>query len=188
MNEKREAMRTEAKHSRDRIPATVRRSLSRRIGNRVRVWIEARGVETVMLYLNMRSEVETDDLLAYLVTQGNTAIVPLMDTGRKTLIPYRLMEPARELVRHPFGMREPDPRLCHPFPPEAIHLICVPGLAFDRRGYRIGYGGGYYDRFLPCCPQATWMGLAYEAQIIDDTLPQSGDVPLHLIATERRLL
>jgi 5-formyltetrahydrofolate cyclo-ligase len=141
-----------------------------------------------MLYLNMRSEVETDGLLDYLITQGKTAIVPLMDAGRKTLIPYCLMDPARELVHHSFGMQEPDPRMCHSFPLEAIQLICVPGLAFDRKGYRLGYGGGYFDRFLPTCPQATWMGLAYKVQIIDDTLPQAGDVPVHRIVTEGEVL
>ena len=187
MNENRAAMRADAACRRDGIPATVRTELSRRIGARVIAWIEKHGTETVMLYLSMRSEVETDGLLEYLIIKGKTALVPLMDTPGKTLVPYRLTNPATELVRHPFGMQEPDPCLCRRFPPEAIHLICVPGLAFDRRGYRIGYGGGYYDRFLPTCPQAVWMGLAYEAQIVDDTRPQTGDVSLHRIVTEREL-
>jgi 5-formyltetrahydrofolate cyclo-ligase len=188
MDKSKWARREDAKSRRDNISAPVRRELSRRICARVMAWIEMRKVETVMLYLSMRSEVETDGLLDYLITEGKTVLAPATDVAKKSLIPYRLTDPAMELRTHPFGMREPDPRLCHAFPLEAIDLICVPGLAFDRRGYRIGYGGGYYDRFLPCCPQATWMGMAFEAQIIDDTQPQRGDVPLHLIATERRVL
>ena len=188
MEENKLARREEAQSRRDHIPAPVRRDLSRQICARVIAWIELRRVETVMLYLSMRSEVETDGLLDYLITEGKTVLAPVMDVRKKSLIPCRLTDPAIELGTNSFGVREPDLRLCRPFPLEAIRLICVPGLTFDRRGHRIGYGGGYYDRFLPRCPQATWMGMAFEAQIIDDTQPQRGDVPLHLIATERRLL
>ena len=64
-----------------------------------------------------------------------------------------------------------------------------PMLLFDRiigypKGYRIGYGGGFYYRFLPKCPQAKWIGLAYEAQITEDTFPEVWDVPLHQTFTE----
>ena len=188
MDEKKLARREEAQSRRDHIPAPVRRDLSRQICARVIAWIELRRIETVMLYLSMRSEVETDGLLDYLITEGKTVLTPVMDVRKKSLIPCRLTDPAIELETNSFGVREPDLRLCRPFPLESIRLICVPGLAFDRRGYRIGYGGGYYDRFLPRCPQATWMGMAFEAQLIDDTRPQERDVPLHLIATERRVL
>ena len=82
-------------------------------------------------------------------------------------------------------MLQPDQDVCSKFPLNQIDLIIVPGIAFDLKKHRIGYGGGYYDRFLPECPQATWMGLAFEEQLIPDTLPQSWDVALHFIVTEK---
>ena len=72
--------------------------------------------------------------------------------------------------------------------PEEIDLIVIPGLAFDQNGYRIGYGGGYYDRFLARCPQALSVGLAYEMQILECVFPAEWDVPLHRIITEDRLI
>ncbi|MCZ6678670.1 MAG: 5-formyltetrahydrofolate cyclo-ligase [Candidatus Poribacteria bacterium] len=187
LNEKleRKRIRAEAIRRRDNISPATRSELSERIIHRVMDWIESyQTADTVLLYLSMRSEVETDGLLDYLLTQAKVALAPVMDRKQRTLTPHRIMDAQSDLVLHPYGMREPNPETCPPFPLDAIDLIIVPGVAFDRQGYRLGYGGGFYDRFLPQCPQAVWIGLAYEAQIIEDTLPQLQDVPMHEIVTE----
>jgi 5-formyltetrahydrofolate cyclo-ligase len=67
-------------------------------------------------------------------------------------------------------------------------LLLVPLLAFDHRGHRLGYGGGYYDRTLAALPHATAIGCAYAAQQVDDLPATAQDVPLHAIATERGVL
>jgi 5-formyltetrahydrofolate cyclo-ligase len=72
--------------------------------------------------------------------------------------------------------------------PAAIELVTVPGVAFDANGYRIGYGGGYYDRFLKECQKAIWVGLAFECQLVEDALPDAWDVCVHKVVTEERLL
>ena len=182
----RRRLREQGIQRRDAIPPNVRPELSTEIANRVIAWVQTHSVKVVMLYLGMRSEVETDRLLNELFGQGKTVLAPVMDVKRGTLTPHRIIHPERALVLHPYGMREPNPATCSVFPTDQIGLVLVPGVAFDPRGYRIGYGLGCYDRFLPTCPQATWIGLAYEAQIIDDTLPQPWDVPLHQIFTENR--
>ena len=184
----RQRLRAEAIRRRDNIPPAVRSELSQRIINRVIDWIESNAVNAIQLYLNMRSEVETDALLDYLLTGEKIALAPVMDTQRRTLTPHRISNPKTDLVFHPYGMREPNRKTCETFPPDQIDLIIVPGVAFDPKGHRLGYGGGFYDRFLRRCPQAVWIGLAYEAQIVKDTLPQPGDVPLHRIVTEDRSL
>ena len=182
----RRRLREQGIRRRDDMPPNVRSELSVQIANRVLDWVQTHSVNVVMLYLGMRSEVETDRLLNELFGQGKTVLAPVMDVKRRTLTPHRIIHPERALVSHPYGMREPNPAICPVFPTDQIELILVPGVAFDPRGYRIGYGLGCYDRFLPTCPQATWIGLAYEAQIIDDTLPQPWDVALHQIFTENR--
>jgi 5-formyltetrahydrofolate cyclo-ligase len=182
----RRRLREQGIRKRDDIPPNVRSELSAQIANRVTDWVQTQPINAVMLYLGMRSEVETDRLLNVLFAQGKTVLAPVMDVKRRTLTPHRIIHPERALVRHPYGMREPNPATCPVFPTDQIGLILVPGVAFDPRGYRIGYGLGCYDRFLPTCLQATWIGLAYEAQMIADTLPQAWDVPLHQIFTESR--
>jgi 5-formyltetrahydrofolate cyclo-ligase len=78
----------------------------------------------------------------------------------------------------------------HPADGEAVmpDWLIVPLLAFDRRGARLGYGGGYYDRTLPLLPRAVAMGVAYAAQEVPEVPAGPHDVPLHAIATERELI
>lgn len=182
--QERKRLRTEILHKRDTIPPSVRTELSHQIVNRAIDWIEANRTDVVLIYLNMRSEVETDSLLNYLLAQNKIALAPVMDKKQQSLTPHRITDAKKNLVLHPYGMYEPNPETCSRFPLAHIDLIFVPGVAFDPKGYRIGYGAGLYDRFLPQCPQAAWIGLAYEAQIVPNTFPQPWDVPLHQILTE----
>ena len=184
MNQERKRLRAEALHKRDSIPPRVRAELSRRIVDRAINRIEMNRADVVLIYLNMRSEVETCGLLDYLLAQNKIALAPVMNTKRQTLTPRRIIDAEKDLVLHPYGMSQPNRLTCPPFPLDQIDLIFVPGVAFDLQGYRIGYGAGFYDRFLPQCPQAVWIGLAYEAQIVADTFPQPWDVPLHQVLTE----
>lgn len=182
-DEKRRRIREETLRRRDNIPPEVRRELSRTIGGRVIDFIEAHDIDSVMLYLNMRTEVETQDLLVYLLDADMIALAPVIEA--EGLVPRRITDPDSQLVRHPFGMFQPVRDVCPAFPLTEIDLILVPGIAFDLQRFRIGYGGGYYDRFLPKCPQATWIGLAFDEQVIQDTLPQAWDVALHYIFSEK---
>lgn len=182
-DEKRQRIREEMLRKRDSIPSAVRHELSRIINTRTIDFIETQAINSVMLYLSIRSEVDTHDLLAYLLRTNKIALAPAIEA--KHLVPRRITNTSTQLVRHRYGMLQPDQDVCPKFPLNQIDLIIVPGIAFDLKKYRIGYGGGYYDRFLPKCQQATWIGLAFEDQIIRDTLPQSWDVALHFIFSEK---
>jgi 5-formyltetrahydrofolate cyclo-ligase len=68
-------------------------------------------------------------------------------------------------------------------------VILVPALAFDRRGYRLGFGGGYYDRFLPTLAHAPLLiGLAYRFQVLDRLPVDPWDCPVHLVTTPDQIL
>lgn len=78
-------------------------------------------------------------------------------------------EPAQDM--EPAAMGIPAPRIsCSPVSPQELDILVIPGLAFTERGERLGYGGGYYDRYLPLCPQARLLALAFAEQMLD-TLP-----------------
>ena len=186
MNQKqeREQLRAEALRKRDSLPPNVRAELSRRVVDRAINWIEVNRADVVLIYLSMRSEVETGGLLDYLLAQNKIVLAPVMRMKQRDLTPHRIMDAKEDLILHPYGMYQPNKETCPPFPLNRIDLIFVPGVAFDLKGYRIGYGAGFYDRFLPQCPQSVWIGLAYEVQIVTDTFPQPWDVSLHQVLTE----
>jgi 5-formyltetrahydrofolate cyclo-ligase len=179
----RERVRAETLHRRDGLAAEIRTTLSRRIVNSVASWIQSEGFDAVMLYLSMKSEVETFGLLDLLLHQEKIVCAPVVDTHQLELKPRRILDAKTELVRHRYGMLEPN-TTCPIFPTTQLQLIIVPGIAFDSNGYRLGYGKGFYDRFLAKCPDAVSVGLAYQTQIVEDTFSQALDVPVQHIFTE----
>lgn len=182
--QKRDSLRAETLHRREQLPSTLRATLSQQIVAHCVDWIQAEGgPEPVMLYLSMRSEVETIGLLEQLLRAGRQVCAPVVNMRDRQLIPRQLCDVETTLVRHPYGMLEPK-ATCPMVSPSRLRLIFVPGIAFDSGGYRLGYGMGFYDRFLPQCPNAVWVGLAYQAQVVAETFPQSWDVPVHRIFTE----
>ena len=180
----RKRVRTEILHRREALTPTGRTRLSERIVDSAARWIQREGFHSVMLYLNMRGEVETTGLLEGLLNSGKQVCAPVVDTEQLELIPRRIQNLETELVRHPYGMLEPN-AACPISPIEHLQLIVVPGIAFDHNGYRLGYGKGFYDRFLVKCPHAVAIGLAYQIQLVEDTFPQAWDVPVQHIFTEK---
>jgi len=75
-----------------------------------------------------------------------------------------------------------------PVPREEIDVVLIPAVAFDRQGRRVGYGGGYYDRFLPEIPRAARIGAAFACQIVAEIPPDPHDVPADWIVTEDELI
>ena len=70
-----------------------------------------------------------------------------------------------------------------------LDIVIVPGLAFDPQGYRIGYGGGFYDRTLPkWCPPAIAIGVAFDLQLASEVPREPWDIPVDLIVTDQRVL
>ena len=179
----RERVRAETLRQRDGLAPEIRAVFSRQITDSVMRWIQSEGFDAVMLYLSMRSEVETDSLLERLLRAGKHVCAPVVDTEQNRLIPRRIQEAETALVRHRYGMLEPN-TACPIFPIAQLQLIIIPGIAFDCKGYRLGYGKGFYDRFLAECPHAIPIGLAYQIQVVEDTFPQVWDVPVKHIFTE----
>ena len=179
----RERVRAEVLRERDRLAPETRAVFSRQIVDAIMRWIQCEDFDAVMLYLSMRSEVETDGLLERLLHTGKPVSAPVVDTERLRLIPRRIQDEKTDLVRHRYGMLEPSPA-CPIFPIAQLQLIVVPGIAFDPKGYRLGYGKGFYDRFLANCPHAIPIGLAYQIQVVEDTFPETWDVPVQHIFTE----
>ena len=89
-------------------------------------------------------------------------------------------------VKGKFDILSPDPKRSRIIPPEEIDVVLVPCVGFDGKGNRLGHGGGYYDRYLPRCPQTTKTLVAFEAQKLDAVCVGENDVAMDFIVTESR--
>lgn len=102
-----------------------------------------------------------------------------------------IKDPERELAPGYCSIPEPvvGIRESQAVNPATIDLIFLPGSVFDEQGGRMGYGGGYYDRFVSIhAPQAMRIGLAYEIQMVERAPLQEHDEPVDLILTEKRII
>jgi 5-formyltetrahydrofolate cyclo-ligase len=144
---------------------------------------EIRDSSTLMVFLNFGSEVVTDGLIEWGWAAGKRIVVPLCRPEGRLLMPCRI-DSFDDLETGHYGIREPKAESLLVVPPGEIDAVLVPAVAFDRRGYRVGYGGGYYDRFLPAAPQAAKIGAAFACQIVPEVPVDRYDVKVQRIVTE----
>jgi 5-formyltetrahydrofolate cyclo-ligase len=143
-------------------------------------WSPLQNANTVLSYLAFRNELDLSSLFEQL--PGIQWVVPRVDGPRMILHICDL----EQLVRHRFGMLEPHPDLPL-IEPQALDLVLVPGVAFDRRGGRLGFGGGYYDHFLPHT-DALRVGITYDETLVDTLPVYEHDQLMHWIITPTQKL
>ncbi len=129
-------------------------------------------------------EPNTRLLIEKLLERGKIVGLPRMLPGRQMEV--RRYDPAIPMVKAAFGIEEPD-TACPVIPKEEIDLVLTPAVAYDQRGYRMGFGGGYYDRWLEHF-QGYTVGLCREA-VLQNTVPaEPHDAQVHAVVTERRTI
>lgn len=165
---------------------TARRAAGR-IAERALALPEVRSAAGVLSCLSFGAEVPTAGLVEALLAEGRPVYVPRVARGDAVLRvhPY----PCR-LETLSFGLRQPhagEPELTAAEVDSTIGVALVLGLGFDRRGYRLGYGRGYFDRFLAGRPFPA-VGLAYELQLVDRLPVEEHDVPMDVVLTERSVV
>ena len=146
-----------------------------------------RRASTMMVFLSCGSEVLLDDFIRWCWLEGKRIAVPLSQPETRGLIPCRI-EGFGDLQEGHYRIREPKPGCIRPIPEREIDAVVVPAVAFDRRGYRVGYGGGYYDRFLPGVPQALRIGASFACQIVEAIPADPHDVTVDGIVTEAEII
>ena len=128
--------------------------------------------KTIATYLSFPHEFQTQELIEQALKDGKKVLIPkTYPKGRMEFVVYN----PQQLVKTSFGLLEPQGDL-EVVEPSQIDLIHVPGLAFTTEGYRIGYGGGYYDRYLEHFTGHT-LSTIYPCQI-QDFIPEKHDIPV----------
>jgi 5-formyltetrahydrofolate cyclo-ligase len=127
------------------------------------------GFTTIMVYVSKTPEAETKDLIIDLNRRGVRVVVPIIEKETCSLRLSYLTDPS-VLVPSTFNVPEP---IGHELParPEDVEVVIIPMLAFDAEGNRLGYGAGYYDRFLCRYPHPQKIGIAFSCQQAKNTLP-----------------
>jgi 5-formyltetrahydrofolate cyclo-ligase len=162
-------------------------TVSREIVERLFSLPEYQSAETVLFYVDVRSEVRTRWVFPEVLNSGKCVVVPFCVESELEI--FRLWD-LKELIAGRFGILEPDPSLRN-LPdrrvvPEELDLLIVPGVAFDRLGGRLGHGHGFYDRLLRGVrPQVPKIGLAFECQIVTAVPMEPHDVRLDVVVTEK---
>ncbi|WP_297131959.1 5-formyltetrahydrofolate cyclo-ligase [Terrisporobacter sp.] len=144
---------------------------------------------TIMLYLDFNNEVITDDLIKELISMGKIVASPITIIKEKVLIPSQITDFENGIKYGAYNIREPKSDCSPEINIKNIDVVIVPAVAYDINGFRLGYGGGFYDRFLENIREdAVTIGIAFDLQIFDEVPKEPHDAQLDYIITESRIL
>ncbi len=173
------------KNIRKTMPLEEKTKADAQIARRFCSLYQYKRAKTLLCYVSTPIEVDTLGIIRQAWQDGKQVAVPrcVDDTRRMEFFLIRSME---DLERRTFGVLEPVPERCRQLRDFRKSICIVPALAYDQDGFRLGYGGGYYDRFLSSYPGVK-VGIVYHS-CIRSRLPRGRfDVPVHLIVTQRYL-
>ena len=163
---------------------------SRCIAGRVLALEGVRQAAVLFVYMHYRSEVRTRELMVSLLSTGHIVTVPVTVPAHSSLLAVRVTDPDNQVEPGYLGIPEPFPWLVEQqtVDPALVDVVIVPGSVFDRSGGRLGYGGGYYDRFLAgAAPRAVRIGLAFEQQLVARVPLEPHDQEMDYVVSERQV-
>lgn len=176
-------IRNEIRKRRDALSESDQRAFSKRITDKLTVLNEYVTASTVLLYASVGSEVYTMDLIQKAIDDGKEVGLPVVEGPGKMEF-YSVFD-LEDLTPGKMNIPEP-PRDILLKRPEA--LCIVPGVSFDQKRNRTGYGGGYYDRYFARFPKLKKIGLAYDCQLVDAIPADRNDVRVDMIVTENQII
>ena len=143
----------------------------------------------VLLYVNDKSEVDTQNILLKTHDYGKIIILPVFNPEKGSVRLLKVDDPSRDLVASPGGLLAPNRQRCREVPMECIDIAIIPGVAVDEKGGRLGAGDGTYDRLIPKLPITTRkVLLALEDQVVPQVPAESHDKHVDIIITDKRTI
>lgn len=140
----------------------------------------------IMIYLPFKNEVDIKIVIESAWDKNKQVLAPKIEPSIKKINPY-IIKSWNDLELGFYQIYEPKDDDKNPFPIEEIELVLVPGVAFDKNGYRLGYGGGYFDRFFDQFNIPPYrLAVAFDFQVVDQIPIFSHDIPMNEIITEKK--
>lgn len=180
-----EQLRNKMKELRERLSKKEVRERSQRVRENLLSLPEFFRAEVIHTYVSSKNnEVDTHELIRLLLKQGKRVVVPVADKSTKQLRHAEIFS-LSELVPGAYGILEP--KMYRPVSSHALEVVVVPALAVDRKGNRLGFGAGFYDRFLHGLGIPI-VALAYNFQVVDAVPSEETDVPVSFLVTESSII
>ena len=142
----------------------------------------------IMCFVRMGTEVDTHPLIEQALSDGKSIVVPItVDATRELLLSDLFSLSELEVADH--NIEVPKEEFVRLVDPETVDLILVPGLAFAKDGHRVGYGGGYYDRFLAKLDKSVpKLAIGFDLQVVDEVTTNKFDIAVDSLITEKRII
>ncbi len=169
---------------RDSIPPDVAARWAREAEARLFSRAELATAASVLVFYSFGSEISTTGIIDRLLREGRMVALPYLEDGTMKGAAHR---PGDTLRPSPYGPKEPA--LLEEVDPAGIDVAVSPGLAFDRRGHRLGYGGGHFDRYLARLrPNASRIGIGFHLQLVEEVPHDDLDATLDMVVTEEEVV
>lgn len=178
-------LRNKYKQLRRDMPPTVKTRHDESIRHRLQGLYQYKNAKTLLTFVSTPIEVDTREIIADALEDGKRVAVPRCVDGTREMEFY-LIRSLADLAPRTFGVLEPVPEQCELLRDFSGSISIVPGLAFDLCGYRLGYGKGYYDRFLSGYPHPK-IGIVYSCCMAHHLIHGRFDVAVDLLVTEKYL-
>jgi len=178
--------RKEMLHTLNHLSPQIHEFKSNQIKRKLLIEEIVKQAEIIGITLSSFPEVETWGIIKDLWDQGKGVVVPKCNPSTREMTFYEITSFDQLEVVY-MKLKEPIPAVTRKINPSVIDLLIVPGVVFDKSGYRIGFGGGYYDRYLSHYRGIT-ISLAFDCQVIESVPVQQFDLPVKYIVTESKLI
>ena len=206
--DEKKAFRKQMLGKRDAIPFEDRVNADVARNERILSWETYKSAELLLFYVSYRSEADTIQLLTKALSEGRKVAVPKVEGTE--MVFYRITD-VSQLVEGYRGILEPDTEKAVALTEQELRgenvditvqvaaeqknasavpektLLFVPGCAFDKKGGRMGYGGGFYDRFMETYPELKRVALGFEEQLVEEVPREAHDKSIDVIITEARI-
>jgi 5-formyltetrahydrofolate cyclo-ligase len=177
-------LRNQMRAMREALPSSACQARSAEITKRLLALEEMERAVTLLSFASIRNEVRTRPTMEAVWARGKRVAMPRVVGNELEL---RLVDAATALIQGSFPVPEP-PETAKRVRPDEVDFALIPALAVDSRGFRIGYGGGYYDRLLPRLEHARTCVLAYDFQLIAEVPELPFDIAVDLVVTDERVI
>jgi 5-formyltetrahydrofolate cyclo-ligase len=162
---------------------------SYQIINNIKHFTQYTKAQTVMLYLSCGSEVMMDYMIEFAFVQNKTVVLPtIINKTTSSMCAVQILNIISDTTKLIYGIRQPHLIINNIVAKQNIDLIFIPGIVFDIHGYRIGYGKGYYDRWLKDIPQNKIVGISYHFQVVTQLPINEYDLSVGTLITEKQII